>query len=200
MERTPRPNGTRSRRCVVDQVRSLQMKTASTEIAHFQGCIFSQTFLHGAVPLLNVLRRSMRIEGRKADRRCRQWARTQDWSAEIQSVRIERCRGREVVRLLGFGEHIRNVVTLVAPRVLIYRREEDAVRGMQREPAVGKALGDSYARRKVVLIRIHQTFRIPLSPADEYRGNTTRENQVRVGIVLVVKRVGVFVAYAKAYS
>jgi len=71
---------------------------------------------------------------------------------------------------------------------------------MQHQTVAGKALGDSDTRRKVVPVGIHQPPWIPLAAADENGGNAILENQVGVGIVFVIKRVGVFVAHTQVQA
>src|SRR6266478_5584420 len=66
LEGTPRTKRTRPRKGVVDQMRPLQMKPALTDVADFQRSVLTEALLHGAVPLLNVLRGSMGIEGCEA--------------------------------------------------------------------------------------------------------------------------------------
>ena len=40
---------------VVDQVRTLQVESASSQISHFESCAFGKSFFDGRTPLLNVL-------------------------------------------------------------------------------------------------------------------------------------------------
>ena len=77
---------------------------------------------------------------------------------------------------------------LIAPRVLIHRRVEDSIGGMQHEPELGKVLGDSESRRKVVLVGIHQPLRIAVLAANEHRRHAIVEDQIGVGIVQVIER------------
>src|ERR1700687_1428075 len=71
LERAPWSNRAGSGRRVINQVRSLQVKTARAEITDLEGRILPQALLHGTIPLLNVLRWRMWIECRKAH--CRRW-------------------------------------------------------------------------------------------------------------------------------
>src|ERR1700737_605604 len=66
LEGAPRAKRARSGESVVDQVRSLQMESARADVADFKRGVLPEAFLHGAVPLLDVLRGSVGIEGCKA--------------------------------------------------------------------------------------------------------------------------------------
>src|SRR5205823_3625622 len=98
--------GTRKR--IIDEMGPLQMYSVVAEIPEFQRGLVSQALLHREAPLLNVLRRSMRVHGRKAD-----GGFAQHWSPEIKPVD----GWSEIVTLLGFRKHIRNIVALVAPGI-----------------------------------------------------------------------------------
>ena len=139
----------------------------------------------------------MRIKGGKTHRGCRQRAGAQNWSSEVHPVCKKRRRGREIVRLLRFRKHVGNIMTLVAPGVLIHWREKDPIEGMEYKPVTWEILCDAYPGRKIVLIRIHQTLRISVLAANENRGHAILENQIGVRVVLVIKRAGVFVAQAQ---
>src|SRR5437879_8600266 len=65
---------------------------------------------------------------------------------------------------------------------------------MEHEADAWKVFGDSQARRKVMLIGVHQPSRITQLPADKNGRNAVVENQVGVGVLLVVERAGVFIA------
>ncbi len=71
LERTPGAQRAGSGKRVIDQVRSLQVKAAGAEISDFDRRVLPQTLLHRTIPLLNVLRRGVGIECRKAHRRGR---------------------------------------------------------------------------------------------------------------------------------
>ena len=66
LEGTTRPQRPRPGRRVVDQVSALQVEPARPEIAHIDSRVLSKPFLDLPVPLLNVLRRGMRIESRES--------------------------------------------------------------------------------------------------------------------------------------
>src|SRR5713226_9202774 len=100
LEGTPRPQRARSGESVVDQVRPLQMETSRADVADFKRGVLPEALLHGAVPLLDVLRGSVGIEGCEAHRGWRQGARAQNGCAEIHP-RVEEGRRRsEVIGLL----------------------------------------------------------------------------------------------------
>src|SRR5947207_3474845 len=71
-ERPAWPDGTRSGRRVVDQVRALQVETAGALVAYFDHGLGGQRLLNGKAPLLDVLRGAVGIGGREADRRLAQ--------------------------------------------------------------------------------------------------------------------------------
>ena len=133
LEWTPRTQRAGARRCVVDQVRALQMEPAGAEVADFQRGVRGQRFFNSRVPLLNVLRWRVWIECGEADRGCRQGSSPQDGRTKVQSVGKQRCRRSEVVRLLGLWKHVRHVMALVAPRVLIDRGVEDPIGSVQHQ-------------------------------------------------------------------
>src|SRR5207244_12806906 len=89
---------------------------------------------------------------------------------------------------------------LVAPGVQIYRRKKDSIGRMEHEADAWKVFGDSQARRKVMLIGVHQPSRITQLPADKNGRNAVVENQVGVGVLLVVERTGVFIAESEVKS
>src|SRR5882762_11552815 len=80
--------------------------------------------------------------------------------------------GSEVVALLGLREHIRNVVALVTPGIHIHRGKEDAKGGVHYQPKPGNRLRKTETWREVVIIRIFQTLRKPILPADKCRGRS----------------------------
>src|SRR6266446_7939355 len=71
---------------------------------------------------------------------------------------------------------------------------------MEYEAHVRKVLGDSKTRGEVVFVRVHQPSRITPLAADENGRNAALENQVCVGVALVVERAGVFIAEAEVES
>ena len=111
---TERP---RTRKSIVDQMRALQVEATRSEIPEFQRSVAPQAFLHGSIPLLNVLRRRVRVEGRETYGRGRQRSDAEHGRAEIQAGVEESSRRSEVVSLLGFREDVRNVVALITPGI-----------------------------------------------------------------------------------
>src|SRR5690242_18761671 len=104
--RTAGLNQARSRRCVVDQVRTLQMEATRSDVADLGCRVARNALLDGAAPLLDVLRRCMRVEGRETDNRL----------PKYRLSEIERCDRRdEIVALVGLRENERDIVQLVAP-------------------------------------------------------------------------------------
>src|SRR5690242_5363364 len=71
---------------------------------------------------------------------------------------------------------------------------------MEDQTFIWKILGNSEARREVVLIRVHQPFGVAQLSPNENGRNAIVKNQVRVGALLVVERADVLVAKAKAKS
>ena len=159
-----------------------------------------KALLRRAVPLLHVLRGSVRIKSRETDRGGRQSPRAQNRCAEIHAGVEERRWRREVIGLLRLRKNIWDVVPLVAPSVQIYRRKKDSIGRMEHEADAWKVFGDSQARRKVMLIGVHQPSRITQLPADKNGRNAVVENQVGVGVLLVVERAGVFIAESEVKS
>ena len=54
---------------IVDQMRTLQVESAGSQISHFESCVSGKSFFDGRTPLLNVLRRGVRVKGSEADYR-----------------------------------------------------------------------------------------------------------------------------------
>src|SRR5205085_10990462 len=106
------------------------------------------------------------------------------------------CGGCEVVALLRFGEDEGDVVPLVAPSVHVNRRVEDAVGSVEHYTEARDVLRDAEARREVELVRIEETRRVALLPADEDERPSVLENEVRVGVANVCERTHVLVAQA----
>src|SRR5262249_23243838 len=102
---------------------ALQVNAVRSEISGFERVRRAQALLERKAPLLNVLRRSVRIERSKTD-----GGLSQDRLAEIKVRSNDACCRNEVVALLTFRKYIRHVVALIAPRVHIDGREKDAVR------------------------------------------------------------------------
>ena len=123
LEGTARPKRPGPGKRVVDEMSALEMESASAEVTDVERCVFAEALLHGCIPLLDVLRGRMRVEGGKADGGCGQRAGAEHWRAEVQSGGEQRSRRREVIGLLRLREYVRHIVALVAPRVLVNRRD-----------------------------------------------------------------------------
>src|SRR5437667_4907514 len=66
-KRTAGPDRSRSWRCVVDQVGALQVNAVRAEISDLKTGAVPQAFFDRTAPLLEVLRRRMRVHRGKAD-------------------------------------------------------------------------------------------------------------------------------------
>src|SRR5579884_43214 len=176
LERPAWTQRTWSGRRIVDQVRALQVQPARAEVADFDRCIPAESFLHGCVPLLDVLRWRMRIKSRETNSGGGQWSRAQHRRPEIETRREQRRWRREVVGLLRLWEDVRDVVALIAPRIQVNRRVEDAISAAQDQPLSRQILRDAEARREVELAGIHQSLGIALFPSDENLRSPILEN------------------------
>src|SRR5581483_10053369 len=146
--------------------------------------LLPEALFHRQIPLLDVLRRRVRVEGGKAHRRL-----AEDGRGEIKAEE----RGGEVIALPRLGENVRDVVPLVAPRVHIYRRVEDAVSGAHDEAPGRNVLRDAEPRGEVEFSRVHQTFGVAELAADEDRGLAILESKVAVSVAEVAERAHVFI-------
>jgi hypothetical protein len=99
----------RARRRIVNQVGALQVETVRSQVSNLERCLMPEAFLDRTAPLLDVLRRSMRVHGGEAYRSL-----AEHGMPEIELRRQNGCRGSEVIALLRFRENIRHVVPLVA--------------------------------------------------------------------------------------
>src|SRR5262245_8681526 len=97
-----------------------------SEITDLQCRCRADALFKRQTPLLNILRRRVRIKSRKAHSRL-----SEHRLPEVNFGSEERRRRREVVSLLRLREDIRDIVTLIAPGVHVNRREENAERRMQ---------------------------------------------------------------------
>ena len=169
------------------------MEATCSQIANFEGRVLPKTFFDLPVPLLDVLGGGVRIKCGKADRGRGQRAGSEHGRAEVQTLRKERCGRCEVIGLLRLGKNVGHIVALVAPGVLINGRVENPVGAVENDTEARKILRDPDAGSEVVLVGIHQALGIAKLAADEDRGDTAVENQVRVGAVEIIERTGVFI-------
>ena len=129
------------------------------------------------IPLLHILRGSVRIESGETDGRD-----TQHWRSKVEAIGGGRNVGRKLIRL---GEDIGNVVTLIAPSVEINRSIEDAVSGVNNQTPARQALGDAETRREIVFVGIHQACGIAELSADENRRDATVPKDVGIGVIAI---------------
>src|SRR5882724_7027566 len=97
------------------------MYSVRSEIAEFQGRLGAQTLLDRTTPLLDVLRWRVNLESSKA-----YGGRAQNRRREIEMTSDDTGSRSEVITLLRLRKNIRNIMTLVTPRIHIHRCEEDA--------------------------------------------------------------------------
>ena len=135
-----------------------------SQIAQLEGRFRAQTLLDRTTPLLDVLRRRIGFKSSETDS-----GNTQHGWTKIE-VRGDDsgCRS-EIVTLLCFRKDVRNVVTLIAPRVHVDRREEDAKRRVQNESVLMKVMRETKTRSESKLVRVIQTLGKSLLPADKYK-------------------------------
>src|SRR5215475_4357887 len=177
-------------------MRALEVEAAGADVTDFERGVGVQAFLHRGVPLLDVLRGGMWIEGGETDGGCGKRAGTENGRAEIHA-RVEQRGGRgEVVGLLRFGKYEGDIVALVAPGILVDRSKEDSVSGVDDETPVWQVFGYTDARSEIVRVRIQKAAGIAVLAADEDCRHAIAKDQIGVGIVLVVERAREFVAHA----
>ena len=167
----------------------MQVDAVRAEVAEFERGRGPETLLDGQAPLLDVLRRRVRVEGGEADGRASEHGLT-----EVEVRRDYPCGGREIVALLRFGEDVRDVVALVAPGVHVNGRVEDAEGPVEHKPQARDVLRDAEARGEVKLVRVHESGGKPLLSADEDEWTPVLEDEVRVGVADVGERTHVLVA------
>src|SRR6266852_9530168 len=155
LQRAARSDGPGTRRRVVDEVGALQVNAARAEITDFESRFAAEAFFNGGAPLLDVFGRRVGIEGGEAD-----GGSTEHCGCEIQgSLRLrrrkQRCRRREIIKLLRLRKNVGDVVALVAPGVEIDWRKENAVGAVDDEAEARKILRDAQAGREVALVGEH---------------------------------------------
>src|SRR5436309_11566578 len=111
----------------------------------------------------------MRIHGRKAD-----GGLAQHWSPEIKSVD----GWSEIVTLLGFRKHIRNIVALVAPGIHVNGSKEDSEPAMDNQPYARNGLGNADTWSKIVGVRVFESAGKSILPAYKDGRNTILENKI----------------------
>src|SRR5499427_6860519 len=160
------------------------MEAARPEITDFHRRVFSEALFNRQIPLLDVLRRRVRVESREAHRGLAEHGRREVEAEE---------RGDKVVALPRLREHVRYVVALVAPRVHVHRRVEDSVSRADHKAVFGQILRYAESRGEVQTPRIHQAFWKALLPADEGERSAVLEDEIAVGVANVAQRAHVFV-------
>ena len=150
---------------------ALQMKSTRAKVANLQCGLLIQTLLHRCAPLLNVLRRWVWIEPRKAHHSLAQHSRS-----KIKPVD----RRNKVIALIGLWEDVWNIVPLIAPRVHVDRRVEDTVCGMQDDSQSRHTVGNAETRREVQFVGVHQTLGITVLPSNKDEWLIVLKDEVRV--------------------
>src|SRR5580698_2969252 len=122
----------------------LQMKATGAKISDLHHRVLAKALLDCRAPLLNVLRRRIRLHpGETYDRRSEH-----SWS------KVECLDGwGKVVALIGFRKGVRNIVPLVTPGVHVHWSEEDSGGDVEHQPSSRKALGDAETWREVCTVR-----------------------------------------------
>src|SRR5262249_27841658 len=111
----------------------------------------------------------------------------------VEVTRHDSWRGSEIIALLCFRKHVRHVVSLVAPRVHIDRREKDSEARVQDESVLVQVVRNTDARSEIEFIGVVQTFRKTLLPADKYKRHAVLKRQIGVWITNVDERAHVFI-------
>src|SRR5215475_6107151 len=113
------------------------MEATRSKITDLHRRVSPEALFERQIPLLDVLRWRVRIErgeaysGLAEHRRC-----------EIEADE----RGNEVVALTRLRENKRDIVALVAPRVHVYRRVEDAISGANHQAVFRQILCNAESR------------------------------------------------------
>src|SRR5207253_5482592 len=106
-----------------------------SKIADFHSGLGAQALLYGTAPLLDVLWRRVELESSKAD--CR---RAQNRRREIEMTGHNAGCRSEVVALLRLWKDIRNIVTLITPRIHVDGCEENAEGRVKNQTMVRNAV------------------------------------------------------------
>src|SRR6266404_4950963 len=153
------------------------MNSVRSEIADFQRSLGAKTLLYGAAPLLDVLWRRVELKSSKAD--C---GRPQNRWREIEMTGNDAGSRSEVVALLGLRKNIRNIMTLVTPRIHVNGCEENAKGRVKDQPVARHAVRDAGARSEFELVSRIQTLRETLLSADENKRHSIFENEICVRV------------------
>src|SRR5262245_23574258 len=120
-------------------MRALQVEAVLALIPDFQRRIVSQTLLQRGTPLLDVLRRGIRVKcGKALD------SLTHNRPREVEAVN-PRC---EVIALLRERKDDGRVMQLVAPGVHVHRGVEDSIGGPKDKAGLVEVMSQPNARGK----------------------------------------------------
>src|SRR5882724_2096862 len=103
-------------------------------------------------------------------------------------------RRSKVVALLRFGKDIGDIVALIAPRIQVHRRIENAERRMQYQPVARNSLRNPKTRREIMSIWILQAFGESVLTTNKRRRSPAVESQIRIRKSDVYQRIHVLVA------
>ena len=103
-------------------------------------------------------------------------------------------RGSEVIALLRFRKNIGHVVSLVAPRIHVYRRKEDPKGRVQHDAVIRQVVRNAKPGSELKLIRIVQSLGIGLLAPDENERHAVLEHEIGIGETNVFQRTHVFIA------
>src|SRR6266566_5943210 len=167
------------------------MYSVRSEITEFQCCLGPQTLLYRTAPLLNVLWWRVDFEGGKTD--C---GLAQDRRCEIEMTGNDAGCRSEVIALLCLRKDVRNIMTLVTPRIHIYGCKENAKGGVYHQPTTRNVVRDACARSEFEFVWVIQTFREALLSANEDGRHIILEHEIGVRVTNVRQRTHVLVTHS----
>ena len=159
---------------------ALEVGAAGTLVTGLEHGFAPKRFLDRKAPLTDVLRRTSRISRGEADH-----GRPENRRREVEAGEAR----DEIVALVCLGKDQRWHVALIAERVHVHRREEDA-EGAARHKTTGAThhVSEPQARCEVEVVRVNETARHAQLPADKGKGPPVLEHQIAVRIGHVVER------------
>src|SRR3954447_18302991 len=144
-------------------MRALQVNSMRSQISNFKCGVMTEALFNGTAPLLDVLRRRVGIHASETHSSLPQHRLTKIKLASKQR------RGRsEVVALLSFRKHVRNIVALVAPGIHIHRRKENSEGGMKDQSEIRQRLRESEPRSNVVSVGIFKSLGIAVLASNKH--------------------------------
>src|SRR5258708_23572 len=164
------------------------MNSVRSEIAEFQRSLGAKTLFYGTAPLLDVLWRRVELKSSKAD--C---GRPQNRWREIEMTGNDAGGRSKVVTLLGLRKNIRNIMTLVTPRIHVHGCEENAKGRVKNQAVVRHAVRDACARSEFELVCRIQTFWETLLSADENGRHPIFEDEIGVCVTNIRERAHIFI-------